>query len=89
MSTRVAEFLNLDHQLGKIKKGYQADLMVWDPERSFEVTESMIQHRHKITPYLGERLMGKVERTYVGGKLVYKRGKFVDLGQGRILLRDQ
>ena len=88
MSTRVAEFLDLDHQLGKIKKGYQADLMVWDPEQSFEVTEAMIQHRHKITPYLGERLMGKVERTYVGGKLVYEGGNFVNLDQGRILLRD-
>jgi allantoinase len=71
---------------GKIQKGYDADLIVWDESRSFTVTEEMIHHRHKITPYLNEKLYGVVEQTCLAGKKVYDGGKFLHLNQGKILL---
>ena len=71
---------------GKIAKGYDADLVVWDPELKFTVTESMIYHKHKITPYLGEKLYGVVEQTYLEGEKVFDRGEFI-LNKGTILLR--
>ena len=71
---------------GKIAKGYDADLVVWDPEQKFTVTESMIHHKHKITPYLGEKLYGVVEQTYLEGEKVFDRGEFI-LNKGSILLR--
>jgi allantoinase len=70
---------------GKIQKGYDADLVVWDPEKSFVVTENSIQHKHKITPYLGEELFGVVEQTYLKGEKVFDSDKFV-LNKGNILL---
>lgn len=45
---------------GKIQKGYDADLVVWDANKKFLVTENIIQHKHKITPYLTETLYGVV-----------------------------
>jgi allantoinase len=59
---------------GKIAKGYDADLVVFDEEKSFLVTEDIIRHRHKITPYLQEELFGVVEQTYLAGEKVFDNG---------------
>lgn len=85
MSTNVAQFLNLDHKKGKIAVGYDADLTVWQPETKFTVTEDLIQHRHKVTPYQNLTLNGVVEKTFVNGQKVYDLGEFTALKQGRIL----
>lgn len=52
---------------GAIEIGRDADLVVWSPEETFVVTEELIRHRHKVTPYLGETLYGVVKETWVGG----------------------
>ena len=69
---------------GKIKKGYDADLIVWDAESSFIITEEVILHKHKITPYLGEKLFGVIEQTYLAGEKVYDKGT-MQLNKGKIL----
>lgn len=50
---------------GRIEKGCDADLIAWNPEASFVVTPEIILHKHKLTPYLNERLFGIVERVWV------------------------
>ncbi|MGZ8558323.1 MAG: allantoinase AllB [Chitinophagaceae bacterium] len=72
---------------GKIAKGYDADLVVWDPDQHFTVTENIIHHKHKITPYLNEELFGVVEQTYLKGKKVFDNGSFTSLNKGHIILR--
>ncbi|MEP1093765.1 MAG: allantoinase AllB [Cyclobacteriaceae bacterium] len=89
MSSNVAAFLKMENKMGKIAKGHNADLMVWDPEDSFEVTKEIINFRHKITPYLGHQLSGVVRRTYVAGNLIYNDGAFNALGKGRVLTRNE
>ncbi len=71
LSQKPAMLPGLEKRKGKIEKGYDADLIILDPERSFKVVPEIIQHKHKITPYLGHTLSGVVEQTYVGGKLLY------------------
>jgi allantoinase len=71
---------------GSIAKGYDADLVVWDPDQHFTVTETMIHHKHKSTPYLDEELYGVVEQTYLKGEKVFDKGQFI-LNKGCILLR--
>ena len=70
---------------GKIAKGYDADLVVWDPEKRFIVTENMIHHKHKITPYLNEELYGVVEQTWLKGEKVFDKGQF-NLNKGSIIV---
>ncbi len=83
MSAAVAGFIRQKNK-GKIKKGYDADLVVWDPEQRFTVKKEMIHYRHKISPYIGEHLYGVVKQTYVNGKKVYENGSFISLPQGKI-----
>ena len=54
---------------GAIAVGNDADLTVFDPDRTFTVTPDLIRHRHKVTPYLGETLHGVVEAAWVRGTL--------------------
>jgi allantoinase len=70
---------------GKIAPGYDADLVVWDPEQSFTVTPESLYHKHKITPYMHEKLYGVVEQTYLKGVKVFDQGKFLHQHQGSII----
>jgi allantoinase len=54
---------------GAIKPGNDADFVVWDPDETFTVTPAIIEHRHKVTPYLGATLDGVVKATWTRGKL--------------------
>ena len=72
---------------GKLEKGYDADIVIWNPEASFRINNEMILHRHPQTPYVGETLFGKVEQTWLNGEQVYADEKFLHLNKGRILYR--
>ncbi len=41
---------------GAIAVGRDADLVAFAPDAEFVVTPDMLRHRHKLTPYLGQRL---------------------------------
>jgi len=81
-----ARLLGPKFKKGKIQKGYDADLVVLDPDGSFRVTENNIYHNHKITPYLNHELFGVVEQTWLGGVKVFDRGT-MKLNEGKILLK--
>ncbi|HEX7415293.1 MAG TPA: allantoinase AllB [Bacteroidia bacterium] len=87
MSERIAKFIGFEKTKGQLKKGYDADIVVWNPEEKFTVVASDIHYRHKISLYIGEELNGVIKRTYVGGKKVFENGNFLSLPQGKILLR--
>ena len=75
----------LQNRKGKIEKGYDADFVVWNPEKKFTVTKDIIHHKHKITPYLNEELYGVVEQTWLNGEKIFDAGKFLHLNKGKIL----
>lgn len=87
MCHRPAQFLGLDGTKGAIASNYDADVVVWNPEEKFTVEPSMIRHRHKITPYEGRTLYGKVEMTFLRGNKIFENGRFMDGPSGKILLR--
>jgi allantoinase len=86
LTERPAQFLGLDKK-GFLKIGYDADIAVWSPEESFAATENNILHRHKKSPYVGELLWGKTDRTYVSGEIVFADGVINQKNGRKWLLR--
>lgn len=82
-----AKFLHLDDQKGALKPGYDADIVVWNPEATTKIDASIIHHRHKVTPYDGLHLFGLVEKTFVRGNLVFDHGKLKGKTTGQFLLK--
>jgi allantoinase len=76
MSARTARFAGLADRKGRIAAGFDADLVLWEPERSMRVERPMVLHKHDLTPYEGAELRGRVTHTWVGGTLVQENGKF-------------
>jgi len=83
-----AQFLGLELQKGKLEKGFDADITVWDDTQEFKITEDSIQHKHKATPYLYHNVFGKVIHTFVNGVQVVEKSKLKNLQQGQILLKE-
>jgi allantoinase len=80
-----ARLAGLSGRKGAIAAGLDADLVLWQPEEEFVVTEAELRHRHSITPWLGRTLAGVVEATYLRGELVYVRGAADQPARGQLL----
>ena len=85
MSARPAELAGLSERAGAIAVGRDANLVVFDPDAEFEVTPDKLYFRHAISPYVGARLRGRVEATYLRGEPVWRSGGFDSRRRGREL----
>ena len=85
MSKAPAKLAGLEARKGKLTPGFDADIVIWNPEEGFTVVPELIYHRHKLTPYEGMELLGKVETTFVGGRRVYERGQFTGSALGKLI----
>jgi len=70
-----------DGRKGRIAEGYDADFVVFDAEAEFAVTEDRLYYRHPVSPYLGERLRGVVQATYLRGRPAFRNGQFAGKAQ--------
>ena len=71
MCSNTAKLAGLDEAKGRLKQGYDADIVVWDCDASFKVDAKKLQHRTPVTPYNGLTLYGRVLATYVAGEKVF------------------
>ena len=87
MASRPAELLGFSASKGEIAAGRNADLVVFDPDASFTVVATALHDRHRLTPYEGRQLIGRVETTYLRGAAVFRSGAFATPARGKALLR--
>ena len=87
LSTNPAKLAGQSQRKGRIAVGFDADLIVFDPEKTFEVTAEMILHKHKVSPYICQELAGVVELTFLRGEQVFQRPNFLRLNHGEFLTR--
>jgi allantoinase len=88
LSAAPAQLAGLSTHIGSIAPGKHANLVAFDPEASFTLTEDMLHYRHKISPYLGETLRGRVHTTWLRGAMVFTHNPnhpavFTDTPRGR------
>ena len=56
---------------GRIKEGAPADLVLFDPNVPFVLNRETLKSKSKNTPFDGEKMQGKVLKTFVKGREVY------------------
>jgi allantoinase len=72
---------------GDIAPGFDADLVLVDPDRSFVVRAKESESMQGYTPFEGLELTATVVSTFLRGTAVYERGKILGSPSGRYLHR--
>lgn len=60
---------------GCIGEGRIADLVIADPKAEYTIDVNLFYSKGKNSPFQGRKVTGRVEYTFVGGKLVYRYQK--------------
>ena len=87
MCSGPARLVGLEKHKGTIGAGYDADLVIWNPETRFILRPQMLHNRHQLTPYSHHPLRGEVETTFLRGEMIYDRGQFLGKPKGTLLRR--
>lgn len=75
MCEEPAKLCGYENRKGKLEKGFDGDLCIWDPNTEFTITSDIIHFRNKANPYMGNKLKGCVHATVVSGKFAYKKSE--------------
>lgn len=87
MAAGPAQFAGLARRKGTLSKGADADFVVFDPDDAWTVAPEHLHFRHRLSPYLGAELRGRVLETWLRGKQVYRQKRFPGEAIGRELVR--
>jgi dihydropyrimidinase len=76
-------------QKGSLAVGKDADIVIYDPEKTFTVSVSNMHSDYDHTIWEGKTFSGYPVKTYVRGRLVYDHGAFVgEPGFGQFVRRE-
>jgi allantoinase len=70
LTTAAARLLSLERK-GAIAPGFDADLALVDPEAEWTVAPDTLLNRHRLSPFAGRALRGRVMRTVLRGRTVF------------------
>ena len=71
ISTVPARVIN-KKDIGTLRPGTRANIAIFDPDEEYVFTKEMIKSKSYNSPFLNEKLKGKVKFTIYNGKIVYK-----------------
>jgi len=78
MSAAPAALAGLHARKGSLSAGHDADLVIWDPDATWQVDAARLYSRHRITPYAGHVLRGQVKQTLLRGEVVFDDRRGID-----------
>ena len=73
MSYNPAKLMKLNK--GEISVGKDADFTIFDPEKEYTYLKENIVSKSKNSPWIGKKLVGQVQKTIVGGRIVFDRAE--------------
>ena len=82
-----ARLAGLTGRKGALAEGCDADIVVFDPNQRWTVTVDDLLFRHKLSPYLGAKLFGRVQETWLRGEQVFAKDQIAGNARGRELVR--
>jgi len=74
---------------GDLAVGYDADIVLFDPEESFVVRADQSESEQGYTPFEGMELTGRVKTTFLRGQRIYDNGEVVGEPIGEYVRRPQ
>lgn len=87
MAAGPARLAGFTGRKGVLVPGADAGLAIFDPDAAWTVTPDDLHFRHKLSPYLGANLRGRVQETWLRGRRIFRDGKFESEPTGRELVR--
>lgn len=76
-STRPAQVWELYPEKGSLQIGTDADLTLVDPDAEWTLDRADLHSKNTVTPFDGERFVGRATATVVRGEVVYEGGEVV------------
>ncbi len=87
-SANAAKIFGLYPRKGSLWPGADADVVILDLDREWTITPEQLRFRHRLSPFLGWRVRGWIDRVLVRGRTVARGGEIVGApGHGRLLRR--
>lgn len=71
MSLNPAKILGIEEK-GSVSEGKIADIVIFDPEKTYRIDRQAFVSKGKNTPFDGYEVSGEVKYTIVGGNIVYE-----------------
>jgi allantoinase len=87
MASEPARLAGVSDRKGALKQGSDADFVVFDPNAEWIVTSESFHFRHKLSPYLGKKLRGRVVETWLRGERIFSADGFASAPRGQELVR--
>ena len=87
MAAGPARLAGLAGRKGVIVPGADADFVVFDPDAAWTVGLDDLHFRHKLSPYVGATLQGRVLETWLRGEPVFQNGQFPPEAHGEEKVR--
>ncbi|MFO0722367.1 MAG: dihydropyrimidinase [Myxococcota bacterium] len=82
-STAPAKIFGMYGKKGTVAVGADADIVIWDPKKSFELSHKNLHMKADYAAYEGKTVAGSPRAVLSRGELIVERDRWVGRGRGR------
>ena len=88
MSANPARRFGLYGRKGALKPGFDADLILFDPDLTYTITAEELKYKHKLSAFVGYEGKGRPVLTLLRGHVIAKDGELTSKDSiGKALLK--